>query len=196
MSRTPLAPSRRRTALLLVALAVGALGATACEPLPGAAPGGTAADCSDVPWGSVAKHAVRMSPSPITRIRASANRCFDRMVIDLRSAPGAGWHVRYRTVASPGTGATVPLRGNAALEVVALAPAYDAAGAATFRPADRRELADVSTYRTFRQLAFAGSYEGETTFGIGVRTRLPFRVFAVEGPSGTKLVIDVAHRWP
>ena len=90
----------------------------------------------------------------------------------------------------------VPVRGNASLEVVALAPAYNARGQATFRPTDRWELADVSRYRTFRQLAFAGSFEGETTFGIGVRTRLPFRAFAVEGPAGTKLVIDVAHRWP
>ena len=96
----------------------------------------------------------------------------------------------------PGSGTVVPLRGNASLEVVALAPAYDARGQATFRPIDRHELAEVSRYRTFRQVAFAGSFEGETTFGIGVRTRLPFRAFAVEGPSGTKLVVDVAHRWP
>ena len=42
----------------------------------------------------------------------------------------------------------------------------------------------------------AGSFEGQTTFGVGVRTRLPFRVFALSGATGTKLVIDVAHRWP
>jgi hypothetical protein len=183
---------------VLVALALATvIGATACEPLPGAAPGGTAADCRDVPWGSGAKHAERMTSSPIVRVRTSAHRCFDRVVIDLGSAPGAGWHVRYRpTVTAPGTGAAIPLRGNADLELVALAPGYDARGVATFRPANRAELADVGAFRSLRQLAFGGSFEGQTTFGIGVRTRLPFRVFAVEGPSGTKLVVDVAHRWP
>ncbi|MEZ5204746.1 MAG: hypothetical protein R2701_10320 [Acidimicrobiales bacterium] len=44
-------------------------------------------------------------------------------------------------------------------------------------------------------MAFAGSFEGETTFGLGVRFRLPYRVFAVEGSAGSKLVVDVAHRW-
>jgi len=58
------------------------------------------------------------------------------------------------------------------------------------------EVANVAGYRSFRQIAFAGSFEGQTTFGVGVRTRLPFRVFAVSGPGGVKLVVDVAHRWP
>ena len=118
------------------------------------------------------------------------------MVIDLRSTPAAGWHVRYGTVYRPAVGGRVPLRGGAALEVVALAPAYGSSGTSLFRPRNPSEVADVAGYRTFRQVAFAGSFEGETTFGLGVRTRLPFRVFAVSGPSGTKLVVDVAHRWP
>lgn len=33
-------------------------------------------------------------------------------------------------------------------------------------------------------------------FGLGVRARLPFRAFTLPGPgNGTRLVIDVAHRW-
>lgn len=196
---TPPKPSGRprRSLLLAVALtALAAVGATACDPLPPAAPGGIAADCRDVAWGSGAKHAVRPSSAEIWRVRAGAHRCFDRMVVDLRSAPAAGWHVRYHSVSRPGTGTVVPLRGSAPLEVVALAPAYGPTGASIFRPPNRNEVVDVSGFRTFRQIAYAGSFEGQTTFGIGVRSRLPFRVFAVQGPSGTKLVIDVAHRWP
>jgi hypothetical protein len=35
-----------------------------------------------------------------------------------------------------------------------------------------------------------------TKLGLGVRARLPFRVFTLAGPgSGTRLVIDVAHQW-
>jgi hypothetical protein len=44
---------------------------------------------------------------------------------------------------------------------------------------------------------FDGSFEGQTQLGIGVRARLPFRVFSLDGPgTGSRLVIDVAHQWP
>jgi hypothetical protein len=34
------------------------------------------------------------------------------------------------------------------------------------------------------------------TLGLGVRGRLPFRVFTLDGPgAGSRIVIDVAHRW-
>jgi hypothetical protein len=196
---TPLARrvrARRSLALALACIALAPIGATACDPLPSPLPGGTAADCRDVAWGSGAKRAERLTSTPIVRIRAGAHRCFDRMVIDLRGAPAAGWRVRYHEVTQEGSGAPVPLRGNADLEVVALAPAADGQGAPTFHPTDRAELADVSGFRSLRQIAFAGSFEGQTTFGLGVRTRLPFRVFAVSGPDDQKLVVDVAHRWP
>jgi hypothetical protein len=196
LSPAPLA-SRRRSLLLAVALtALAAIGATACDPLPPAAPGGVSARCDDMRWGSNAKHAARRSTAEIRRVRVGAHRCFDRMVIDLRTAPAAGWHVRYHAVTREGVGGVVPLRGNVDLEVVALAPAYGPSGMSVFRPPNRNEVASVAGYRTFRQVAYAGSFEGQTTFGLGVRTRLPFRVFAVSGPSGTKLAIDVAHRWP
>ena len=49
---------------------------------------------------------------------------------------------------------------------------------------------------TLRQVALAGSFEGQTTFGVGVRARLPYRVFLLDGPgNGSRLVLDVAHRW-
>ena len=55
---------------------------------------------------------------------------------------------------------------------------------------------NVSGYRTFRQVAWAGSFEGQSTVGLGLRARLPFRVTAVDGPgTGSRLVIDVAHSW-
>ena len=57
----------------------------------------------------------------------------------------------------------------------------------------------MTGYRTFRQVAWAGSFEGSTTVALGVRARLPFRVFVLPGVAqsdfGPRLVIDVAHRW-
>ena len=58
---------------------------------------------------------------------------------------------------------------------------------------------DVSGYRTFRQVAWGGSFEGQTTLGLGVHARLPFRVTVLAGapgcPKGARVVVDVAHAW-
>jgi hypothetical protein len=82
------------------------------------------------------------------------------------------------------------------MAIVVRAPAYDADGTPTYQPANPGELTDVSGYRAFRQLAWAGSFEGQSTIGLGVRARLPFRTFTLDGPgTGSRLVVDVAHRW-
>jgi len=42
----------------------------------------------------------------------------------------------------------------------------------------------------------SGANDGATLIGLGVRARLPMRVFVLDGPGdGSRLVIDVAHRW-
>jgi hypothetical protein len=48
-------------------------------------------------------------------------------------------------------------------------------------------------FGTFRQVVGAGSFEGITSIGLGVRAKLPFRVLTTNGPDGhSHLVIDVA----
>jgi hypothetical protein len=89
------------------------------------------------------------------------------------------------------TGNPVPLRGGAKLQVTVLSPAYDEAGRATYTYANQAELANVTGFRTFRQVAWAGSFEGTTSVGLGVRARLPFRVFILDN----RVVVDVAHLW-
>jgi hypothetical protein len=75
--------------------------------------------------------------------------------------------------------------------VTVFAPAYDQSGNPTYTYPDRTELVDVTGYQTFRQVAWAGSFEGTTTVGLGVRARLPFRTYAL----ADRLVVDVAHFW-
>lgn len=148
-------------------------------------------------WGSLPKSLNRMTSAPITNVRAGRQACFDRMVVDLRGR-GAGFNVRYVSqVLSEGQGAVVPLRGGARLSVVIKAPAYDNnTGRMTYRPANRRELVSVAGFSTFRQVAWGGTFEGYTTIGLGVRARLPMRVFILNGPgTGSRVVIDVAHHW-
>jgi hypothetical protein len=63
-------------------------------------------------------------------------------------------------------------------------------------PAFSGNVADVNGFRTFRQVVAAGGFEGYTSEGLGVRARLPFRVFTLSGPGSTaRVVIDVAHAW-
>lgn len=147
-------------------------------------------------WGSLPKSATfHDSRGAIHNIRAGRHQCFDRLVIDIDGA-FAGYRVRYvDAVRADGSGAVVPVAGGARLEVTVNAPAYDASGRSTYRPGSGSSLVDVRGWDTFRQVAWAGSFEGSTTLALGVRARLPMRVFVLPGPDRYRLVIDVAHRW-
>ncbi len=160
-----------------------------------AAPGPASAACG-ITWGSLAKSAPAQITGPITDVRAGQHPCFDRIVIDLQGER-TGYYVRYvSTAQQPGSGKEVPLRGSADLQIEVKSPAYNAKGQATYRPANRNEIVNTAGYTAFRQAALLGSFEGQTTFGLGVRARLPYRVFALDTPgTGSRLVIDVAHSW-
>lgn len=151
--------------------------------------------CGQV-WGSLSKADPAMSQAKVVNVRTGQHYCFDRLVVDL-NGPAGGYTVRYvPQVAQEGSGLPVSLRGQAFLQITVNAPAYDDAGQPTYAPANKNELSDVAGYRTFRQVAWAGSFEGYSTIGLGVRARLPFRVFALPGPdAGSRLVIDVGHYW-
>jgi hypothetical protein len=117
-------------------------------------------------------------------------------VFDVKGKP-SWFRVHYvKNVSTVGEGKLIPLRGGAKLEIILLAPSYDDNGRPTYDPPNYDELSNVRGYRTFRQVVDAGSFEGETVIGLGVRARLPFRVFTLTGPGNTgRIVVDVAHRW-
>ena len=159
-------------------------------------PAASAAPYCGITWGSTPEVTGTYSGAALVGVRSGRHACYDRLVLDVRGDI-RGFRVQYvDQVRTDGGGTVVPLRGGARLSVVALVPAYDADGKATYQPADPRELVNVSGYDTFRQVASAGSFEGQTTIGLGVRARLPFRVFVLDGPgTGSRLVVDVAHKW-
>lgn len=100
-----------------------------------------------------------------------------------------------RPVYTEGQGKRVWLKGGADLRVIVRGPAYDSRGRATYNPRSKLNAVDVTGFRTFRQIAFAGSFEGQSTFGVGTRARLPMRVFIIKTTGGSRLVVDVAHTW-
>ncbi|GAA2661516.1 MULTISPECIES: hypothetical protein [Actinosynnema] len=169
---------------------VGAVGSAGSANSADAA--GAAESCS-VGWGSQDKLSGDTSPGVLVDLRAGQQECFDRLVFDIPGGgAGEGHLVGYRDeIHADGSGEVIPLRGGAKLLVVAHSPAYDDSGAPTYAFADRNELVDVTGYRTFRQVAWGNSFEGYSTVGLGVRARLPFRVFTLPG----RLVVDVAHSW-
>ncbi|MFF1253670.1 hypothetical protein ACFVYC_14380 [Pseudarthrobacter sp. NPDC058329] len=172
---------------LLMAVGLGIL-------VPG--PASAATSYCGLQWGSLAKAGPDFSTASVTNVRTGQHYCFDRMVIDL-NGPVKGYTVGYVSdITQDGSGAIIPVRGGARLQLTLKAPAYDQNGNATYSPRNRTELSNVSAYQTFRQAVYAGSFEGYTTVGVGVRARLPFRVLTLDGPgSGSRLVVDVAHFW-
>lgn len=163
-----------------------------------AAPAASATVC-ETQWGSLAKKRAPFTSRQITDVRTGRHQCFDRLVVEIdgRGAGRPGYQVKYvRRVERGGSGSVVRLRGPEQLRVILKAPAYDDEGNLTYDPARPRELADVDGYSTFRQVAWAGSYEGQTVIGLGVRARLPMRVFVLDDRGGRyRIVVDVAHGW-
>jgi hypothetical protein len=143
-------------------------------------------------WASTPRISARAqgpSTAHAADVRAGQHGCFDRLVIDLGQGARPGYDVRYAgAVGAQGGGKPIPLRGRGRLEITltgSAAAGFSATGS---------ELADVSGFRAFRQVAGAGSVEGYTEIGLGVRARLPFRVRIMNGPGqDSRLVIDVAH---
>jgi len=187
MSRTPIR-------LLVLTLA----SALAAVVLPATA---QAAPYCGITWGSLAKAHTANDREMVNGVRTGRRACFDRLAIDVggQDTTFGSYDVRYvPLVYTDGKGDPVPVRGAADLQIVLKAPSYDHRGNATF-DANRRELVNVSGYTTFRQVAGAGSFEGYTTLDLGVRARLPFRVFTLAGTPASddtpRVVIDVAHSW-
>ena len=188
---------RRAWATLAV---VGAVVGVAAVPA-GAAPAGgqraaTQVTACPTGWGSLAKTGSGATQAPLTNIRTGRHACFDRMVVDV---PGAGSGVGYTVgyvdrLYQDGSGRHIPVAGGAVLEVRVAAPSYDPeTGAPTYPGRVARPLpgVDLTGYRTFRDTRFAGSFEGDTQIGLGVRARLPFRVLRLDD----RVIVDVAHSW-
>lgn len=190
---------RLRIRLALVAGITAAAGSV----VPAAAGAASGPTCG-ITWGSLAKTAPHGTQAAVAGARTGRHDCYDRLVIDLAGVPAGGYDVGYvdPPLRADGSGNPLFVAGGAVLKVVVRAPAYTAAGASTVpwpsvgHPITRPDQFDAGGYRTLEDLVWAGSFEGQSTFGLGVRARLPFRVFALDGPgAGSRLVVDVAHRW-
>ena len=143
-------------------------------------------------WGTNPKHRGPAGTTVATRVRdvrAGRHACFDRLVIDLSGGKRPPFSARYvRHIVGVGSGEVLPVRGQARILITVRGPA-----GAHFM-ASAKNLADVSGFTTFRQVRGAGSFERVTAIGLGVRAKLPFRVFQLgNSRAGWRIVIDLAH---
>ncbi|MGW0506151.1 AMIN-like domain-containing (lipo)protein [Micromonospora sp. NPDC003241] len=186
---------RIRTTLTALVVAVAALLATAATGTPGAAATGT--PYCGITWGSGDRTAGALSDAPLVEVRTGRHECHDRVVFEFDGSVN-GYSVGYGETYTEGEGLALSpyTAGGALLRVSLRAPAYDDAHLATvpYRVGDH--VATVLRYTTLRDVVFGGSFEGYTTFAVGVRARLPFRVTVLAGPgTHTRIVLDVAHQW-
>ncbi len=125
----------------------------------------------------------------LTGVRNGRQEGYDRIVFDFSGPLPGSESVQYVAgVTQDGSGAPVPLNGEAFLKAVfSVAEAHDDGGALSF-PQGKRFDPGLTTVK---EVALAGDFEGYVSFGLGVAGKVSFRVFELSNPS--RVVVDVAH---
>ncbi|MET8353012.1 MULTISPECIES: AMIN-like domain-containing (lipo)protein [unclassified Micromonospora] len=189
---------RIRSALTALAVVLAGLVASAGN---GAAAGTTTATTMapycGITWGSAEKSAGALSTAPLVDVRTGRHDCYDRVVFEFAGSVD-GYAVGYGETWTEGEGLALSpyTAGGALLRVSLRAPAYDDSRLGTVPYRVGEHAANLLRYQTLRDVVFGGSFEGYTTFAVGVRARLPFRTFVLAGPGGhSRIVLDVAHQW-
>jgi len=111
------------------------------------------------------------------------------MTFDLSGSGATGYKVEYvSNVVGIASGKPIHLTGGAKLRIVINAPIKS-----TYTGVEDKTLpgVDLSGYSTFKSAKYGSSFEGKTLVGLGVRSKLPFRVLK----SGNHVIVDVAHYW-
>jgi hypothetical protein len=147
-----------------------------------------------------------MAAEDVYRVRPGRHDCYDRVVFDVNGvvdgADAVGFHVAYvdGDVQADGSGEPVPTAGDAALAVIVRAPAqgYGTSGHQPGRllaePGDDLvTTGQVAGWPALREVTFAGSFEGQTTFAVGVDRQVPFRAGSFEADGYTHVYVDIAH---
>lgn len=159
------------------------------ETPKGDAPG-ESTSCSDVVsgWNTEPESAPGYARADVVDVRTGAHGCYQRVVFDVNKPVEVGYRVGYVPVLrQEGSGRALDVAGGATLRVTIRASARTIAesGSDTLA-AGRLPSGPV------REIRFAGSFEGVSTFGIGVDAKRPFAVSVWQEGSVTHVIVDVA----
>jgi hypothetical protein len=140
------------------------------------------------------------SAAEIYAVRVGTHDCYDRVVFSLNAITDIGYHADYvDVVRTDGQGQAIPVTGDADLQVIVRA--WDFGYAQDGKQPWRKPWRAGQTlynrdWPALRQVKPAGAHDGQTTFALGARSKLPFRVFVLVDYANqvTRVVVDIAHR--
>jgi hypothetical protein len=123
----------------------------------------------------------------LTGVRTGAHATFDRVVFDVPSGVTGAQAEYVPQLIADGSGKVLPILGTSIVQVVLHGvSAHDEAGKPTAAPALLTpELANL------RQVRLSGDFEATVGYGLGLRHKAGFRIFALTNPN--RIVVDVAH---
>ena len=180
---------------------------TTAAPTTTLAPGppATVAD-ETLGWSTAPQDDPTMIPAEFYQVRVGRHGSYDRVVFDVNGVVEGpdvvGYSVSYvdGEVGADASGEPVPTDGAAALQVVVRAWWLGAGGSGhqPWRqpPAVGDDLvatSQIQGWSTIREVAYAGTFEGQTTIAVGVSAELPFRVGAFERDGYSHVYVDIAH---
>lgn len=170
-------PTIRRSSTLVASLAV----VTAVVLLVGGVPAAAAAlpDFGSVPVQDTSSP----SGSIITDVRVGANDGFDRFVVEFEGEVGPYFVSYVDQVSQDGSGAPVPVDGEAFLQV--------SLNGVPNEPAAPQDTIDAGLTGLIQVVGAGAGFEATVSYGLGTAAAAGFRVFTLIEP--TRLVVDIAH---
>ena len=136
--------------------------------------------------------AAAAEPPLLTGIRASHHPGFDRIVFDFFGGLPANRSAEYvPALLADGSGARIPIRGQAILQVTfSNARGHTLSGTDTAPNRTTFALPNVLT-----TVQSGDGFEGVISYGVGLAVRQPFRLSTLSNPSRVVLDIDTAFSW-
>ena len=125
----------------------------------------------------------------VQNVQTGCCHTFDRLLFQFEGIRLPTYTVQYvpGPITACGSGATVPMIGNARLRIAFdVAQAHTEAGQSTVSPRDRR-----LNCPNLRQLVTTCDFEAKVEFVAGLDAKRPYCVVELQNP--TRLVIDIKH---
>ncbi|MEO7124844.1 MAG: hypothetical protein ABI382_09430 [Nakamurella sp.] len=149
-------------------------------------------------WTTVADKTGPGFSEPLRWVFDHAETRYDRVVIEIAPTTEEPIYlVKYGDdVRQEGRGNAIELAGIGKWEVTVFSASYDLDSERdTFVVPEPESILDPRTFAVIKQVALGGSFEGQSTFGIGVEGKYSFRVLADVDVDGTGyMMIDIVHQ--
>lgn len=125
-----------------------------------------------------------MTQGEVFDVRPGRHECFDQITFDVATTAKVGFVARYVPVATQdGSGFEVPVAGGAVIQLSIDAPS----------PELLIGYGYTADWPALKEIKFAGSFEGMTTFAIGVASKRPFAVEHHPNGDTMRVVVYIAH---